>query len=49
MQTKVTVHGIAVILSAAKDLGRIVLRHEILRCAQDDRCFAGPQTVKDEN
>jgi hypothetical protein len=31
-----TIHGISVILSAAKDPGRIGTANEILRCAQDD-------------
>ena len=38
----VTVHGLSVILSVAKDLGRIALLREILRYAQDDGYLTGP-------
>jgi len=37
---EVTVHEVTVILSAAKDLVRKCGRIAILRCAQDDGCFA---------
>jgi hypothetical protein len=40
-----TVHGATVILIAAKDLVCKCDAAEILRCAQDDKCFNGPKTV----
>jgi hypothetical protein len=36
-----TVHGATVILSAAKNLVRLCIPTEILRCDQDDMRFAG--------